>query len=121
MRETVKRIEMCIRDSSCWLQHERLFQSIVANDPAACLQILNAIKEEKVLQNARENFYHISFVMRNAALERNLTFTALDGFEYDPTLLPQENVDRLIECARLLFEPVSYTHLDVYKRQGFGG
>lgn len=91
-------------DASCWLQHERLFQSIVANDPAACLQILNAIKEEKVLQNARENFYHISFVMRNAALERNLTFTALDGFEYDPTLLPQENVDRLIECARLLFE-----------------
>lgn len=92
--------------ASLWMQYERLFQSIVSNDETLFVQLLGEIRQDSFSHNIRENFYSICFVIRNAAAELNLPFPSMERFEYDSTLLPQENMNRLSEKARLLFDAV---------------
>lgn len=92
------------RTAFSWLQHERLYQSVLSADEEGCLQLLQAIcKETNRVEAARETFYNVLFVLRSAAGELELLMQQALHAEYDLSIPPQENLRRLEGLARQLF------------------
>lgn len=95
------------QDERYWLQHERFYQAILANEEADAIRFLRAIaKELRSEGTSREAFYHIRFLIRKAEGELNLSVEGMrpERVEYDSTLLPRENIERLEVFVRALFE-----------------
>ena len=85
------------RTAFSWLQHERLYQSVLSADEEGCLQLLQAIcKETNRIEAARETFYNVLFVLRSAAGELELLMQQALHAEYDLSIPPQENLRRLL-------------------------
>ena len=92
--------------SVSWLQHERLYQSISANDEDETIRLLQVIAGQTNHANAREAFYNIRFVLRSAAEEMNVEIDADHDIDYLPNLLPRENIRNLANMVRYLFNCV---------------
>ena len=87
-----------------WLQHERLYQSIVTGDESGAAELLHAIAEDVGAENrARDLFYNVKFVLTSAAEEMNVEMPELSGAEYAPSMLPRENFLRLEQHMHRLF------------------
>lgn len=87
-----------------WLQHERLYQCIVANDADGAVSLLQTIAAEVRRESkAREIFYNIKFVIHSAAEEMNIVLPELTRTEYVQSCLPKENILQLEDHLRLLF------------------
>lgn len=78
-----------------WLQHERMYQCIFANDEEQAMTLLDQIVKNASHHNAMEIFYNIRFVIRCAAEEVELELTRDQQPEFLPSLLPKENIRRL--------------------------
>jgi len=89
--------------SVSWLQHERLYQSISANDEDETIRLLQVIAGQTNHANAREAFYNIRFVLRSAAEEMNVEIDADHDIDYQANLLPRENIRNLANMVRYLF------------------
>lgn len=87
-----------------WLQHERLYQSILSADEDGSLMLLQTIcRESTQTETARETFYNVLFILRSAAGELELPLQQALHVEYDISILPRENMQRLIELTHRLF------------------
>ena len=92
------------RPAFSWLQHERLYQSILSADEEGCLELLQTICTEPMRAGAaRETFYNVLFVLRSAAGELELPVQQVLSAEYELSASPQENLRRLEGLAHQLF------------------
>ena len=89
-----------------WLQHERLYQSIMNNNEEKTFEQLQNIAENTTQKSGRETFYNIRFVVHSAAEELRLPFVENAVPEYDPSLLARENILRLRQTIRELFQNI---------------
>jgi len=90
-----------------WLQHERFYQTILANDAEETVAHLKEIASNIYRGSAaREMFYNIRFVLRSAADEMELPFSEQETIEYDVTLLPRENMEHLEQMVHVLFRKI---------------
>jgi len=78
-----------------WLQHERLYQCIFANNEEDAHRLLNAIAAQTDHGNGREVYYNVRFVLRSAAEEMDVPLSQHDQTDYTPGLLPHENIQKL--------------------------
>lgn len=94
-----------------WLQHERLYQSILSGDEENSILILGEIAQDvHGGSSGREAFYNVRFVLRSAAEELDLSGFADDKEEYLPDVPPWENVERLKKTLRELFVRIQQKH-----------
>ena len=92
------------RASLSWLQHERLYQSIVNDDEESAMNLLQLIAMEPYRGTAaREAYYNILFVLRSAAAALNIAMEEIEMLVYDQSQLPWENIQGLNAYVKLLF------------------
>ena len=84
------------------LQHERLYQSIFADDREGALAVLEAIAAQLELGSVREIFYNVRFTLRSAAEEMELDMDPYDQ-EYAPNKSPEANWKILTEMLDTIF------------------
>lgn len=89
-----------------WLQHERLYQSILNNNEEKTFEQLQNIAENTTQKSGRETFYNVRFVIHSAADELRLPFVENAVPEYDGSLLARENILRLRQTIRDLFQNI---------------
>lgn len=89
-----------------WQQHERLYQSIFNNDQEDALRLLNNIAAFTSRSEARSVFYNVRFVLRCAAEEIGLSSSLDFSTEYEPDLLPKENVLNLTAMLQMIFAAI---------------
>lgn len=95
--------------SLSWLQHERLYQSIVNHDEESAMSLLQGISMEPYRGTAaREVYYNILFVLRSAAASLDISLEEIELLVYDQSQLPWENIQGLNQYVRLLFERIHY-------------
>jgi len=93
------------RASLSWLQHERLYQSIVNDDEDSAMSLLRLIAMEPYRGTAaREAYYNILFVLRSAADSLEIPLGEMELLSYDQSQLPWENIQGLNQYVRLLFD-----------------
>jgi len=86
-----------------WLQHERLYQSIFTNDEDTAIKLLSGIARQTNSGNVREVFYNVRFVLRSAAEEMDIPLQVDNELEYNPNLMPQENIQNLERMLHDIF------------------
>ena len=86
-----------------WLQHERLYQSIFTNDEDTATKLLSGIARQTNSGNVREVFYNVRFVLRSAAEEMDIPLLADNELEYNPNLMPRENIQSLERMLHDMF------------------
>lgn len=87
-----------------WLQQERLYKSIFANDAESALRLLQEMMLLTDNTNVREVFYNVRFVLRSAAEEMELPTLTHSDTEYAPNLLAWENMQKLEAMFHDLFQ-----------------
>jgi len=89
------------------VQYERLHQSILQNDREKSLEQMDFILRDVCRDSAaREMFYSIRLIIRQAAEETNIPLQELNQIEYEVSLLPRENVLRLRQLLETLFDRI---------------
>jgi len=86
-----------------WLQQERLYQSVFTNNEESAAKLLTSIARQTNSGNVREVFYNVRFVLRSAAEEMDIPFLAGHDLEYNPNLMPKENIQGLEKMLHDLF------------------
>lgn len=86
-----------------WIQHERLYQSILSNDADKTLNILGVIRQQTSQADAWINYYNILFILRCVIDELQLPLSDRDLPTYNPGLLATENIDSLESFVRMMF------------------
>ena len=86
-----------------WLQHERLYQSILANQMELAESALQIIARQAHISSFAECYYNVCFVLRCAAEELGISSAELQLPGIDHSLFPRENILRLTEPLRRLF------------------
>jgi len=90
--------------SLSWLQHERLYQNIINSDEGGARQIFEMILQSSNTENvARRSFYNVLFVLRSACEELAVYLPEIAATEYDNSLLPRQNLQRLNSLIQMLF------------------
>lgn len=89
-----------------WLQQERLYQSVFANDEESASKLLSSIARQTNSGNVREVFYNVRFVLRSAAEEMDIPLLAGNDLEYNPHLMPRENIQGLERMLHDLFHQI---------------
>lgn len=89
-----------------WLQQERLYQSIFANNAESARKLLQEMMLLTDNANVREVFYNVRFVLRSAAEEMELPPLLCADVEYAPGLLPRENMQNLETMLGDLFRRI---------------
>jgi len=84
-----------------WMQHERLYQSILANDEDGTIQLLHNLSEDPKANS--EAFYSVRMVIRSAAEEIDQPFEEREIVHYDTMRQPGENISRLENMIRQMF------------------
>ena len=84
------------------LQHERLYQSIFADDREGAQRVLESIGQQLELGSVREIFYNVRFTLRSAAEEMELDMEPYDQ-EYMPNKSPEANLKVLMEMLDSIF------------------
>ena len=79
-----------------WLQHENFYQTILANDISGARDQLRALSEGTYRGSvAQEMFFSLRFVIHSTANELGLSFEEHETVDYDPSLMPSENLAQL--------------------------
>ena len=86
-----------------WLQQERLYQSVFSNDENSAVMLLDNIAKQANNENIREVFYNVRFVLRSAAEQMEIPVPIGSDMEYNPNLLPRENIQVLERMLEDLF------------------
>ena len=89
-----------------WLQQERLYQSVFTNDEESASKLLSSIARQTNSGNVREVFYNVRFVLRSAAEEMDIPLLAGNDLEYNPNLMPKENIQGLEQMLHDLFHQI---------------
>ena len=103
------------KTSFSWIQHERLYQSILNDDQQNAMDLLQQIAREPYQGTAAwETYCSILFILRNAASALNVPLEELYTITYDHARPPWDNFGQLESLLKLLFERVQ---LEKEKRQ----
>lgn len=117
MHEAVRQSRICIppaggfalfsgadvADPLTWMQHERLYQSIVDMQEQTCIALIRSIDKGPQRHHASELFYTVRFILRSAAAEMDIPLPEAVELEYKMSMLPRENLERLERLAGVLF------------------
>lgn len=90
-----------------WLQHERFYQTILANDFAGAREQLCALAQGIFRGSvAQEMFFSLRYVIHSTANEMGLSFGEDESVDYDPSLMPSENLSQLGRMLEVMQEKI---------------
>lgn len=79
--------------SNSWIRNERMYQNIMSNNRDKALELLKEIANDRMNPDiAREVYYSVLMILKNAAEEMNVERVARYNRGYEPTLRPKENI-----------------------------
>ncbi len=95
------------KSSFTWLNHERLYQYILAGDEEAVIALLRKIAAEPNRGlTAREVFFCVCFVLHSATEELGIDLPELDAVEYDGRRLFSQNILQMEPAVDMLMDRI---------------
>lgn len=93
------------KKTASWLQHERFYQMLLANDIAGAREHLQLLQRDIFRGSAaQEMFFSLRFVIHSTAQELGLSFAEDETVDYDPSLMPSDNLSQLDRMLTAMWE-----------------